>query len=88
MKVLKILKSHWLKIISFVLIGAISFYVLLFGLKKARNYEILKGDKQQQTIYTIWHVETFEGGGKARINYLKTIARNIENEDNSILFIA
>ena len=70
-----------------VLIGAISFYVLCFGLRKATNYEILKGDNKQQTIYTIWHIETFEGGGKARIDYLKTIARNMEKENNQVLFM-
>ncbi len=87
MKVLKFLKKHWFKILSVVLIGTISIYVLMFGMKRARNYEILKGDEKQQTIYTIWHVETFEGGGKARIDYLKTIARNMEKEDNQILFM-
>ena len=87
MKVLKYFKMYWFKILSVVLIGAISFYVLMFGIRKATNYEILKGDDKQQTIYTIWHVETFEGGGKARIDYLKTIARNMEKEDNQVLFI-
>ena len=71
MKVLQFFKKHWFKVLSVVLIGAISIYVLMFGMKRARNYEILKGDEKQQTIYTIWHVETFEGGGKARIDYLK-----------------
>lgn len=87
MKVLLFFKKHWFKILSVVLIVAISFYVLAFGIKKARNCEILKGDEKQQTIYTVWHVETFEGGGKARIDYLKTIARNMEKQDNHVLFI-
>ncbi|MBO5954484.1 MAG: hypothetical protein J6Q13_00765 [Clostridia bacterium] len=87
MKILKIIKKYWLKILCVTLICAISFYVLCFGLKKATNYEILKGDNKQQTIYTIWHIETFEGGGKARIDYLKTIARNMEKEDNQVLFM-
>jgi len=69
------------------LIGAISFYVLAFGIKKARNYEIFKGNNKQQTIYTIWHVETFEGGGKPRIDYLKTISRDMEKQDNQVLFM-
>lgn len=87
MKVLLFLKKHWFKVLSVVLIGAISFYTLAFGIKKARNYEILKGDDKQQTIYTIWHVETFEGGGKPRIDYLKTIARDMEKQDNQVLFM-
>lgn len=87
MKVLLFFKKYWFKLLSIVLIGAISFYVLAFGIKKARNYEILKGEHKQQTIYTIWHIETFEGGGKPRVDYLKTIARNMEREDNQILFM-
>lgn len=87
MKVLLFIKKHWFKILSIVLIGAISFYVLVFGIKKARNYEILKGDDKSQTIYTVWHIETFEGGGKPRIDYLKTIARDLEKQDNQVLFM-
>lgn len=87
MLVLKFLKKYWFKILSVLLIGAISCYVLLFGIKKAGNYEILKGDDKSQTIYTIWHIETFEGGGKARIDYLKTIARDMEKQNNQVLFM-
>ena len=87
MKVLLFFKKYWFKVLSIVLIFAISFYVLAFGIRKATNYEILKGDDKQQTIYTVWHVETFEGGGKARIDYLKTIARDMEKQDNQVLFM-
>ncbi len=87
MKVLAFFKKHWFKLLSVILIVVISFYVLMFGIKRARNYEILKGEEKQQTIYTIWHIETFEGGSRARIDYLKTIARNMEKEDNQVLFI-
>ena len=73
MLVLLFLKKNWFKLLSFVFIILISSYVLLFGIKNARNYKVLSGDKKSQTIYTIWHIETFEGGGKARIDYLKTI---------------
>jgi hypothetical protein len=81
------IKKYWFKILSVILIVGIAVYVLTFGLKKAKNYEILKGNEKQQTIYTIWHIETFEGGGKARIDYLKTIARNMEKQDNQVLFM-
>ncbi len=87
MKVLKFFKKYWFKILSVVLICSISFYVLAFGIRKATNYEILKGDDKQQTIYTIWHVETFEGGGKPRIDYLKTVARDMEKQDKQVLFM-
>ena len=87
MKVLLFFKKNWFKILSVILIVAISFYVLTFGLKKAKNYQILKGETKQQTIYSIWHVETFEGGGKPRVDYLKTIARNMEKENDQVLFM-
>ena len=87
MKALLFFKKHWFKILSVVLLISISFYVLMFGIKKARNYEILKGEQKHQTIYTIWHVETFEGGGKPRIDYLKTLARDMEKQDNQVLFM-
>ena len=81
------IRKYWFKILSVILIAGIAVYVLMFGLKKARNYEILKGNEKQQTIYTIWHIETFEGGGKPRIDYLKTIARDMEKQDNQVLFM-
>lgn len=81
------IKNYWFKFLSVILIAGITVYVLNFGIKKARNYEILKGDEKQQTIYTIWHVETFEGGGKPRIDYLKNIARDMEKQDNQVLFM-
>ncbi len=87
MFVLKFIKKHWFKIFCFILIALTSCYVLMFGLKKARNYEVLKGKDKQQSIITIWHVETFEGGGKARIDYLKNIARSMEKENNEVLFM-
>ena len=81
------IRKYWFKILSVILIVGIAVYVLMFGLKKATNYEILKGNEKQQTIYTIWHIETFEGGGKPRIDYLKTIARDMEKQDNQVLFM-
>jgi len=84
---MKWIKKNWAKVFSAVLIVIISVYVLSFGTKKARNYEVLKGKEKQQNIYTIWHVETFEGGGKPRIDYLKKIARDLENQDETILFM-
>ena len=87
MKILLLIKKSWLKIISVMLILAISFYVLMFGIKKVKTYEILKGQAKQQTIHTIWHIETFEGGSKARINYIKDVCREIENKNDGVLFM-
>ena len=59
---------------------------MFFAIKRVRNIEF-KNEKKQQEIFTIWHVETFEGGGKARIDYLKRIAREMEKENNEVLFM-
>lgn len=87
MKVLLFLKKHWFKLLSFALIITIACYVVFVGIKKAKDYEVLRGNKKHQTIYSIWHIETFEGGGKSRVDYLKTIARDMEKQDETTLFM-
>jgi len=81
------IKSKLFKIISIALFIIISVYVFLFGIKKATDYEIYKEKEIKTKIYTIWHVETFEGGSKPRIQYLKNIARDIEKENDGVLFM-
>ena len=87
MKFLLFLKKHWLKIFNFALIFAISFYAIAFGFEKAKNLEIFSQKQNEQTIISIWHIETFEGGGKARIEYLKTVAKQIEKDNKELLFM-
>lgn len=81
------IKKYCFKILSVILFIGIALYSFVFGISKARNYQILKGEEKQQTIYTVWHIETFEGGGKPRIDFLKTIARDMEKQDNQVLFM-
>ena len=81
------LKKYWLKILSFTLISLICVYVLCFGFKKAKDINFFKATKKQSAIYTIWHIETFEGGGKSRIQYIKDIVRTLEKQDESNLFV-
>ena len=81
------IKKYWFKIFNFSLIAVICFYALGFGLKKTKEINFFKSKNQQISIYTIWHVETFEGGGKARIDYLKNIAKTMEKEDENNLFL-
>lgn len=56
------------------------------GIKKARDHEIYKEPSPDTKIYTVWHVETFEGGGKSRLDYLKNVARSIEKDNPGVLF--
>lgn len=73
--------------LNLVLIIMLCFYAFMYAIKKARNYEIYTKPEIETKIYTVWHIETFEGGGKARIDYLKTIARQIEKETDGVLIM-
>lgn len=81
------LKKHWAKIVSGILLLILCIYVPCFALKKALNYEIYKEPAIETEIYTLWHIETFEGGSKARIDYLKAVARQIEAENAGVLIM-
>lgn len=83
---MKFIKKYFPKIINIVLIISLSFYALCFAIKKARNYEIYKQPKIEEKIYTIWHIETFEGGSKPRKNFLTDVAEQLEKKHAGILF--
>ncbi len=67
-----------------LILTAIVIFVLIFtpiiAFNRAKNYEIYSKPQIDSKIYTVWHIETFEGGKQARINYLKSVARKIESE--------
>ncbi len=84
---MKFLKKYWFKILSLILFVVLGLYVCLFGIKKARTHSIYSEDKQGQTVVTVWHIETFEGGGKSRLDYLKRIVNTMEKEDEHVLFM-
>ncbi len=84
---MKFLKKHWAKIISGMLMLILCVYVLVFALNKAKDYEIYKEPTIETKIYTLWHVETFEGGSVSRVEFLKAIARQIETENAGILIM-
>ena len=79
-------KKFWFYIISAVLMIVLGVYVCFFAIKKARNYEIYSELSVNTRIYTIWHIETFEGGSKARVDYLKSTAKTIEQQNLGTLF--
>lgn len=88
MKRLKIKKFKTiLKIINLLIMCGIIVYVPIFAFKLSRDYEIYKEPSSDTKIYTIWHVETFEGGGKSRATFLKTIALEYERSNPGIYFM-
>ena len=73
-----------LNIVGIVILGLYSLFV---AIPRARVYEIYSAPEVETKIYTVWHVETFEGGGKARVDYLKAVARKIEAENTGVLIM-
>lgn len=84
---MKWFKKNWLQVVNIVLILFVCIYACCFAFNKVKDYEIYKQPPLQTKIYTVWHVETFEGGGKPRIDYIKNIAKTIEKSHSNILFI-
>lgn len=84
---MKWLKKYWFKLLNIIIIIVLAIYVSSVAIKRAKDYEIYKEPEIETKIYTVWHIETFEGGGVPRINYLKKIARSIEKENDGILFM-
>lgn len=83
---MKFIKNHLKFVICMVVIVILSVYTLTFGIKLALNNEIFTKPKVETKIYSVWHIETFEGGGKSRILFLKDIAKNIEKQNIGVLF--
>ena len=83
---MKTKKFIFLSITNVLLVIILSIYTIFFGLKSGIDHEMFAQPKENTQIYTIWHIETFEGGSKARIEYLKTIARDLEKQNPLNLF--
>ena len=81
------LKKYIFKIICLLLIVCLGVYVCIFAIPNAQDWDIYKQKEINTKIYTVWHIETFEGGGKSRVQYLKNIARSIEKENDGVLFM-
>lgn len=83
---MKWLKVQWKLILFICLASILGLYTCMFAIKKVRNLEIYYKPNLTLKIYSVWHVETFEGGGKARISYLKQVASDIEKSNDGVLF--
>jgi len=83
---MKRIKKYWKRCLSCLFIITLGIYVCFFAIKEAKNFEIYSKPTIETKIYTVWHIETFEGGGKSRLTYLKTLANKIEKENSGILF--
>lgn len=86
-KFLSFIKNKWKMFFSLIFITVISLYVVTFAIKRAKDFEVYKEPQIETKIYSVWHVETFEGGGISRVNYLKSIARDLEKKHAGMLFM-
>lgn len=75
------------KIINLSLIVFISAFSVLFCLNKFNNISLMNKTTEQLTIYELWHIESFEGGGANRQNYLNQIALSYEKSNTTTLLI-
>ncbi len=80
-------RINGLKILSIFLIFILSGYVLFVAIKSVKKSIMLKSEHDGQAVYTIWHIETHEGGGKSRADYLKNIIRTMEKQNEEVLFV-
>jgi len=84
---MKFIKSNKIQIISIIAILFLSMYVIFFAVNTVKKNVTLRGEHSGQALYTIWHIETHEGGGKSRADYLKDIIRSMEKANKELLFV-
>ena len=75
------------KIINIALIVFFIAFSALFCLYKFNNTPLIEGNNSTIQIYEWWHIESFEGGGANRQNYLNQLALNYEKENPTTLFM-
>ena len=78
---------------SFKKIINISFLVffiafnLLICFNRFNKSTLINGNNDSLKVYELWHIESFEGGGANRLNYLKQLAIDYEKENPTTLFM-
>ena len=75
------------KIINISLIVFFIAFSLLFCINKFANTPLISGNDNKLTVYEWWHIESFEGGGANRHNYLKQLALSYEKQNPTTLFM-
>lgn len=75
------------KIINLTLIIFFIAFSVLFCFNKFNQTPLISGNNKNLKIYELWHIESFEGGGANRQNYLNQICLKYEKENPSTLFM-
>lgn len=79
-----------MKFKKIVNIFAMVFFVgfsTLVCINKFSNISLIDGNKNTLQIYELWHIESFEGGGANRQNYLNKISLSYEKQHPTSLFM-
>lgn len=75
------------KVINISLIVFFTAFSTLLCLHKFNNIPLINPNNNPLQIYEMWHIESFEGGGANRQNYLNQLALNYEKEHPTIMFM-
>jgi hypothetical protein len=75
------------KIINIFLLVFCVAFGLMYCLNSFNNTPIINGNNDKIQIYEWWHIESFEGGGANRQNYLNQLALSYEKENPTKLFM-
>lgn len=70
----------------FIIVFFIAFCTL-FCFAKFNKISLISGHNEQLQVYEWWHIESFEGGGKNRQNYLNSLALDYEKINPTQLFM-
>lgn len=77
----------WGKIFSVVCISFVVLFSFSICYKRLREIPLISGEGNQIEVYEVWHIESFEGGGRSRFSYLKSIALDYEKLHPTKLFM-
>ncbi|MBQ7880597.1 MAG: hypothetical protein IJ358_01980 [Clostridia bacterium] len=75
------------KVLNISLIVFLVAFSVMFCINKFDNTPLIAGNKDELQIYEWWHIESFEGGGANRKNYLNSLALQYEKSNPTKLFM-
>ena len=75
------------KIANLFLIMFFIAFSAIVSFHKFKNTPLINGNDSKLKIYEIWHIESFEGGGGNRQNYLNQLSLEYEKQNPTALFM-
>ncbi len=75
------------KIVNLIVLCVFVAFVITICLSSFNNLTLIGKNKNNLKIYELWHIESFEGGGANRQNYLNQLALAYEKQNPTQLFM-